>query len=216
MRKTLCTAFIAVVLLPLPGCPAAVTVTGQTIAVAGHFVNALSLLKEATALYKTYVSDSVQEAKNEIAKSENENVKIDLSVVATRWETKWKKVDAQTKELEAKFNDVDEAATKYWETLNRVTTAIKDKELRNREIQRNKEARKKWDEAHESAVKQIDRAKALRDKGGDFHNVMIAAALRSQIAEYTATLDSIADEASRLLTELESVAEKGKSIVSAE
>jgi hypothetical protein len=117
--------------------------------------------------------------------------------------------------LQKRFSEVEKASDAYWDALDAVTASISDKSRRAAEQQRNEAARKKWDQAYDSARAQIARAVALRDRGADFHKVLLASAMRRQIAEYTATLDSIAKEADVLLDALASLTDQGRLIVDA-
>lgn len=204
------TLFLPVMLL---GCNEAITAS-EALGAAKAFIDALQLLQDASKLYNSYVSDAVTSTKTKLSPpADNPDVKIDLPQIALDWEQKWNKVSGQLEELERKFNDVGKASDAYWEKLNQVTDAIQDTTLREREKKKNQEAKQKWDEAYQNAQKQLDAAKALRDKGNDLKNVMIAAALRRQLAEYTSTLDQIAKETENLLNALDTLTAQGREIV---
>lgn len=215
-KSLLGTVLVCIILSTAIGCEGAAPSARAALDAAKLFVDTLTLLNDASQLYQSNVSKAVTAAKTELAVAEEKSseVKIDLPKIALEWEQNWKKVNEQTAELEKRFKDVEIASNKYWETLERVTNAIGDAKLREQEKKKNRDAKQKWDEAYQNAKKQIDKARALRDKGNDFHKLMIAAALRRQLAEYTATLDSIAQEAESLLKSLEALTEQGKSIVS--
>jgi hypothetical protein len=185
--------------------------TQSVLHVSKTFVSDLGALQASSTVYHDDVQQAVDSAKKELAAAKD--LKIDLPKVAAEWEKKWKKVDEQTAVLEKNFKAVEHASKAYWNKLDEVTTAITDVKLRGREKQKNDEAKSKWEEAYANAKRQIEKAKALRDKGRDFYNVMLAVALRGQLAEYTETLNEIAAEAATLLQELERVTEQGKAIV---
>jgi hypothetical protein len=185
--------------------------TEAVLHVSKNFLNDLGVLRASSSVYHDDVQEAVASAKKELA--EAKDVKIDLPKVAAEWEKKWKKVDEQTAVLEKNFRAVEHASKAYWNKLDEVTTAITDPKLRAREKKKNDEAKGKWEDAYENAKRQIEKARSLRNKGRDFHNVMLAVTLRGQLAEYTDTLNEIAGEAATLLQELERVTEQGKSIV---
>ena len=55
--------------------------------------------------------------------------------------------------------------------------------FRKIETDKNQNAKQKWDAAYDAAAINIKRAETLRDKGHDMQQIMLAAALRRQIAE---------------------------------
>lgn len=183
--------------------------TALAIKAAEIFLGALSSLAGASKDYQSNVSYAVSQAQKKLVPSEK--IKIKLEEIASEWESNWQKV--QTTDLEEKLKNVKKASDQYWTKLKQITISIRDGALRAREIEKNQEANKKWMIAYANAQKQVEKANALRNRGNDFHKVMLAAALRRQIAEYTETLNSIAADAVRLIKELEVVTAQGKAII---
>jgi hypothetical protein len=178
------------------------------------FIDALALLDAASKLYRSSVNSAVHTTKEEIgASGASPADAIILPKLATIWEERWTAVIKQTAELEKQFAAVETSSARYWAILKQVTGEIKDQTTRDAETAKNKQARVKWDEAHQSAKKHIETARALRDKGSDIGKTMLAAALRGQLAEYTNKLDSLASEAEQLLAALETITEEGRKIV---
>ena len=184
----------------------------EALLAAKAFIDALVLLEQASRIFQGHVGEAVQTTKTQL----NGRVaggRPDLPAIAIQWEEKWNVVIAETARLEKQFNDVKSKSDGYWNVLVKVTQAIGDSKLREAEVKHNREAQQKWEAAYEAAAANIGRAKLLRDKGNDMKQMMLAAALRRQIAEYTTTLNSIAREAEGLLRSLETLTEQGRSIV---
>lgn len=212
-RHLLITGYSAA-LIPLAGCggpPSAKT----ALLAAKAFVDALLLLDQVSKIFQNRVSAAVNATKRQLAvPGTSTTINVDLSKVALDWEENWKSVAAQTDKLVDQFGAIKRESDNYWAVLESVTSSIADRGLRDGEEKKNKDAKKRWDSAYEAAAVNIEKAKALRDKGTDMQKVMLAAALRRQLAEYTTTLDSIAREAETLLRSLETLTEQGRTLVS--
>jgi hypothetical protein len=195
--------------------------TKTVIRVAESFLNSLTALKEESSRYQTCVSGAVNIAKQKLSvdgdkdggKDADKKPRVKLSSVAEAWETEWKKVDAQTANLEKQFKAIAPAAEVYWAKLDEVTNGINDPKLLERQTAKVKVAKDKWELAYKNAEKQIEKAKALRTKGQDLHRVMLSQAFLKEIEGFTSDLNSIAEEAANLLKELELVTEQGKLII---
>ena len=206
--------FVLGIAILCTGCGPGSITASDALSAAKTFVDALSLLDHASSLYRGYVNAAVLSTKNLLHDSQSGKPNTTfLPKVALNWEKKWDAVSEQTKILEKKFDEVGTASTKYWEILERVTDEIQDKNMKDGEKKKNKEAKDKWDRAYNAAKKHLAIASALRDKGNDVGRLMLTAALRGQLAEYTNTLDSIAKEAEQLLASLETITEQGRLIV---
>ena len=205
-----CLAAVLGVLL-LGGCGRSVPTAREALIIARAFVDALLLLEAASKLFRVEVIAAVRSVKFQLGAVNDTSVK--LPQVAVEWEEKWAKVTERTGELEEQFADVEAKSGKYWDVLDKVTNAIVDPAVRQIEEIKNAAARIKWQKAHAAAAMNILRAKTLRDRGDDMKRTMLATVLRSQIAEYTAALDSIAREADSLMTSMESLTEQGRALV---
>jgi hypothetical protein len=195
--------------LSCSGCGGPITAK-EALHAASLFLEAILVLEKASNLFGEGVNAAVSTTKDQLQTDQ----KVVLSKVALEWEKNWKVVVDQTATLEENFKQVESASNEYWRVLEEVTANIEDKSLRAVETEKNKQARAKWDRAYEQAAKVLARAKDLRDKGNDIGRTMLTSALRGQLAEYTATLDSIASDAERLLRSLGIITEQGKLIVS--
>ncbi len=205
-----CLAAILGVLL-LGGCGRSVPTAREVLLIAKAFVDALLLLEAASKLFRVEVTVAVRSVKSQLRAVNDTSAK--LPQIAVEWEEKWAKVTERTNELEEQFADVEAKSGKYWDILDEVTSAIVDPAVRSIEEIKNATAKIKWQKAHAAAAMNILRAKMLRDRGDDMKRTMLATALRSQIAEYTATLESIAGEADSLAASMESLTEQGRALV---
>jgi len=227
-RKTVAIIAITVMTL-LPGCsgaPAAV----EAIQAAKLLIEALSAADTVVRLYERYVSESVERTRralyedlvleqmerNRRAADNGQQilrVRIDLPAIALDWENSWRRVEEQTEALEECLDTIQFRSQVYWTTLGEVANAIKDDALRAQEQIKNLQAKRKWDQAYANAEYQVERARAICDRGADFHKVLLGSALRSEISQQTTTLNLIATEAEALLKTLETLTEQGRLLV---
>jgi hypothetical protein len=202
------------VIMLCPGCGSGVITARDALVAAKTFIDALSILETTLRLYQSQVTVAVQSTKENLNQPNSDRTSSAvLPKAALNWEDKWKAVAERTLALEQQFEDVKKASEKYWHILEQVTDNIQDEGIRKTEKAKNEAAKAQWDRAYQAASKQIAATRALRDKGNDIGRIMLAAALRGQLAEYTNTLDSIAKEAERLIASLENIIQQGKLIV---
>lgn len=196
------------------GCGRAPPTARQALIAAKAFIDALLALDDVSKVFQGHVVGVVHSTKRNLATvTSGGGANIDLSQVALDWEEKWKAVSELVTALEKQFSEVKAKSDKYWQILDDVTLGIGDSEVRKAEEKKNKKSKEMWDGAYAAAEKNIKLAAAIKDKGSDVHKVMLAAALRRQLAEYTSTLDSIAREAEALLKSLEVLTVQGRSLV---
>ena len=202
--------------LLVPGClwgekQAKVSIVAAS-ATAEALVKILLDTDERTRLYRQHIQEAITQVKAELKKEADPGAP-NLNKVAADWEGNWAKVSKEADEIRSRFKGVSAASNKYWDELGSVVSQIGDPKLRDSEEKKNRQAKVAWDKRYDAAKEKIAILDRLKDTGDDLHKVMVAAALRRQLADYTLTLEQIAKDAEALFVALTELTEQGQLIV---
>lgn len=122
--------------------------------------------------------------------------------LAEEWETFWIEAEEDYDELLERYAEVCQSTDEYFTTLNQLTEAM-DEQMQYREREKNKRVENKWSQEQEEAKASLQALQHLFQKAKQYHNVLLAEALRQQIEANTTELNRIEQEAKQLLRRLE-------------
>lgn len=197
--------------LVVPGCGAAAVPTTATILlVAKRLYDQLSLLRDETTGHNEIVRAAIDAVRQELKPGSSSP---NLDKVALDWESNWKQVHRQTEAIIDRFKAVESSSDKYWNEVESNKNGIKDSRLRSDEEKKNKAARVGWEKYYKNAKDKIELLERMQDTGDDLHKVMLGAALRRQLADYTSTLEQIAKDAETLFSALTELTDQGQLII---
>jgi hypothetical protein len=170
------------------------------------------LLLAAIDLFETSLTDyhaAVRKATRGLRSELQQNGK-NLASVALKWEAEQSPVTDRASDLRTKFNDVSGKASNYWSLLGEITDELSDVATREREQKRNQELREHWDKAYLIAQGKLDEIDRIRDKSKDVGRLLAIAALRSDLARFSESVEDISKQADSLLISLKSFTREGK------
>ena len=93
---------------------------------------------------------------------------------------------------------------------------INNEELRNSELQKNKELEGRWQKTFTTAGESINKITTVLEAGNDFHMVLVASSIRQKLEQNVDELNNMAEQAKVLLSDLEIFTQAGKDLVAGE
>lgn len=152
--------------------------------------------------------EGLEEAEKELT-SENP----DLPKVSKDFEKEWTSIQKRYKKLKDDFERVGSSSEAYFAKLDELSNNITKESLRNEELGKNQELRKKWDKSYKEASVSIEKVTTVLEAGNDFHMVLVASSIRQKLEQNVDELNVIAEQAKSLLGDLEAFTLAGRELV---
>lgn len=204
--------------ISVAGCAAGIPpATHAALTILGAFTDAISLFDKANDLYAASVNAAVTPLRQELKKEGTKNgdgtrYTINLADLAGKWEASWNAVGDRTTELQENAASLKDAAEPYFEQLKTNTEGISDQTRRAEEQKKNEALRARWDSIIEEVDAKLKNARAIHQRGSDFHRILVNNLLRREISKVLETLESLSQEVSTLATELTELAAEARKI----
>jgi len=155
--------------------------------------------------------NSLEDAKNQLTQ---ENP--DIPEVSKDFEKEWRGIMSRYNKLKNDYDEIGQSSTAYFEELNGLSNNINNEELRNSELQKNKELEGRWQKTFETAGASINKITTVLESGNDFHMVLVASSIRQKLEQNVDELNNMAEQAKLLLSDLEVFTQAGKDLVAGE
>jgi chromosome segregation ATPase len=130
----------------------------------------------------------------------------------TRFQEQWQLAKDECEALQGRLDTYKAAAADHFEHLAEIGTKIPDAKMRTRNHILNKASAERWGDALRKAETSMDGVWTAIAKGDGLYNYVLSAVLRSSIDDTIVELQSIQDEAARLVLRLSQLAEEGKGL----
>lgn len=137
----------------------------------------------------------------------------DLPEVSKDFEKEWTSIQKRYKNLQDDFADVGSSSENYFAKLDELCNNITKESLRNEELGKNAELRKRWETSYKEAEVSITKVTGVLEAGNDFHMVLVASSIRQKLEQNVGELDLIAQQAKALLSDLEAFTQAGRELV---
>ena len=154
---------------------------------------------------------SLEEAKESLTE-ESPNI----PQVSKDFEKEWRGIMGRYNKLKKDFESVGNSSQNYFGQLNELSSNINNEELRNSELQKNKELEGRWSVTYQKAGASIEKITQVLESGNDFHMVLVASSIRQKLEQNVTELNNMAEQAKILLSDLEVFTEAGRSLVEGE
>lgn len=154
------------------------------------------------------IVESLEEAESALTSDEP-----DLPSVSKDFEKEWTVIQNRYDKLKKDFDKVGESSTAYFDKLNELSSNISREELRNEELAKNEELRKRWETTYQEASTNVQKVTTVLEEGNDFHMVLVASSIRQKLEQNVVELRRIADQAKSLLSDLETFTKAGRELV---
>jgi predicted RNase H-like nuclease (RuvC/YqgF family) len=137
----------------------------------------------------------------------------DLRDATRAWRQDWNAARAAMHDLDRSFADVEAAAVRYFNHLDRQTSRISNDSLRSAERSQNERLNQRWQNAIVRARGNLQGLHHRLQQGNDLYVTMLNASLRSGFGENVEALQEIDEDASSLLEELQQLTQSGQRLV---
>ncbi len=151
----------------------------------------------------------IEEAQKSLTTEEDPNV----PEIAKDWEKEWGDVQSRYNKLKSDFENVGKRSDQYFQQLDELSGSINNEQLRNDELQKNEDLKKRWQVTYDKAKVSVDKITEVLNSGNDFHMVLVASSIRLKIEQNVAELNNISEQAKLLLKDLEAFTEAGRELV---
>ncbi len=159
----------------------------------------------------TNLVESLEEAKTSLTQ---ENP--DIPEVSKDFEKEWRSIMSRYNKLKSDFDAVGKSSQEYFGQLNELSGSINNTELRDSELQKNKELEARWQKTYQRAGASIEKITTVLESGNDFHMVLVASSIRQKLEQNVAELNNMAEQAKVLLADLEVFTQAGRDLVEGE
>jgi len=183
------------------------TKTEKAIEYADNLKQAVEQFEESRNKTSVGITETTKSTNDALAQE-----KPQLQGLAKDWEVRWDKVKAEVANMEASLKLVGQRSLAYFDQLKEISAAITDPELRKPEQEKNKELEQRWTKIYQAAIKDVQRLRAVLDKGDNFHRVLLGAALRQSLEKDIQAISDIANQANQVLKELGTLTEEGRKL----
>lgn len=137
----------------------------------------------------------------------------DLPEVSKDFEKQWTSIQKRYKSFRKDFERVGKTSKDYFAKLDELVNNINKESLRNTELAKNDQLRKKWDKSYLKAKVSIEKVTQVLEAGNDFHMVLVASSIRQKLEQNVSELNVIAEQAKALLGDLEAFTMAGRELV---
>ena len=137
----------------------------------------------------------------------------EVRLATSAWRADWMTVQSEMQKLEREFSDVEAAAVRYFNHLERQTSSIADGELRADERERNGRIEHNWTNATVKATAHMEDLRVRVHSGDDLYVAMLNASLRSGFDENLDRLKTLTGESESMLAELQQFTRSGRSLL---
>ncbi len=156
----------------------------------------------------TNLVSTLEEAGQELSQED-----INLPEVSKDFEKDWTSIQSRYSKLQKDFQEVGENSEAYFTKLDELSGSISDAKLRQEELGKNAELRKRWQSSYDQAEESLTKVTEVLESGHDFHMVLVASSIRQKLEQNVQELDRIAEQAKALLSDLEAFTVAGRELV---
>ncbi|WP_299456106.1 discoidin domain-containing protein [uncultured Microscilla sp.] len=132
---------------------------------------------------------------------------------AENYERDWKKLAGNIKEMELKFNVIEQRSKAYFDQLYSINESISNDDLRKKEFSKNTALKQNWDKAYQQAQQDMRKIKVVLEEGNDLNKVLISSIMRSKITYNISQMQGISSRARKIVKELSSFSVESKKIL---